>query len=615
MKIIVLIPPFLQPLQIIRFLLLIKDAVTPSLTTFMKKGVEAIPAFLLFKKAGTSITTLTTCMTDVVGALTRLLDLLKPQLVMKENITTINYIDSTTCATAVKYVEEEGGMIRPLKLQPTVKYIEEEGGLKSSTKEEELKTNLATTTNETNEHLPTSDSFPDNDTTVTYRFNGFAMKLDTTQATLHTSPDLDESTERTTDDTLTDKPDFDNERNTRTQLELRWKKILTSASDALCTHTSYSNQPKISPPTTIQGTQQWTEVTPRPHTITCHSNNNNLISTNKDSGRQANQFACLSAPDDDDDDEQPFYTTSTKKPSNVLAAKLTQRDHFYTTSTGQPSDYYTTSQPSDSHLQPNHYWTNRCFNCKRPNCYLKVCNKTRDPVAISYNKHARIMEIKNNNKFLAKQHSSSNHHWKPPSPDENNQRTIYGKTYIWEINSNGHHSWNKLKQPKNNVYVYNLLPTNISKSKHPITPHKNTEAKAPPTNIHGLPWTPDDLSKHLTTATIAAAVSPTLTPIVDDNTVSTVATSITEDNGKERKKVHQSIIKKQINEINRIQLQMNGLRLDNNLKTYNQTKRPLNVDPSLSYNDLGAEPTDFILIYKRIEHIQKQLKTQKSIPL
>ena len=209
-------------------------------------------------------------------------------------------------------------------------------------------------------------------------------------------------------------------------------KILTSASDALCTHTTSSNQLKIHPSTTRQVTQQWTEVTPPPHTITCHSNNNNLISTNKDSGRQANQFACLSAPDDDDDDdeqpfyitstddddddEQPFYTTSTKKPSNVLAAKLTQRDHFYTTSTGQPSDYsgqpsdyYTTSQPSDSHLQPNHYWTNRCFNCKRSNCYLEVCNKTRDPVAISHNKHACIMEIKNNKKILAKQHSSSKH--------------------------------------------------------------------------------------------------------------------------------------------------------------------------------------------------------------
>ena len=78
LKIIVLIPPFLQPLQIFHFLLLIKDAVTPSLTTFMKEGMEAIPAFLHFKKAGTSITILTTCMTEIVGALTRLLDPLKP---------------------------------------------------------------------------------------------------------------------------------------------------------------------------------------------------------------------------------------------------------------------------------------------------------------------------------------------------------------------------------------------------------------------------------------------------------------------------------------------------------------------------------------------------------
>ena len=258
--------------------------------------MEAIPASLRFKKAGTSITTLTTCMTEIVGALTRLLDLLKPQLAMKENITTINYIDSTTCATAVKYDEGEGEMIRPLKLQPTVKYIGEEGGLKLQptiqyTKEEEgitRKTNLATTTNETNKHVTSSDSLPDNDTTITYIFNGFAMDLDTTQATLHTSPDLDESNEPTTDDTLTDKSTSDIEHNTRTQLELRWKKILSSASDALCINTNHSTQPKILPPTTIQDTQQWTEVTPRPHTITCHSNNNNLVSTNIDSGRQNN---------------------------------------------------------------------------------------------------------------------------------------------------------------------------------------------------------------------------------------------------------------------------------------------------------------------------------------
>ena len=211
LKIIALIPPVLQPLQIIHLLLLIKDASTPPLTTFMKERMDAIPSSLCFKKAGTSITALTTCMTEIVGALTRLLDLLKPQLAIKENITTINYIDSTTCATAVKDVEEEGGITRPLKLQPTVEYMEEEGGLKSSTKEEELKTKLAITTNDTNEQPHTS--------TVTYRFNGFSMKLNPTQAILHTSP-LDESSKRITESTLPDKPDFDNERKTRTQLEL-----------------------------------------------------------------------------------------------------------------------------------------------------------------------------------------------------------------------------------------------------------------------------------------------------------------------------------------------------------------------------------------------------------
>ena len=160
LTIITLIPPVLQPLQIIHLFLLIKDASTPPLTTFMKERIEAIPSTLCFKKVGTSITALTTCMTEIVGALTRLLDLFKPQLAMKETTPTINNIDSTPCATAVKDVEEKGGITRPLKLQPTVEYMEEEGGLlqptveymeeegglKSSTKEEELKTN--------NQHQP-----------------------------------------------------------------------------------------------------------------------------------------------------------------------------------------------------------------------------------------------------------------------------------------------------------------------------------------------------------------------------------------------------------------------------------------------------------------------------
>ena len=87
LKIIVLIPTLLQPLQIIHFLLLIKDAVTPTFTLFtsMRKVVEVILAFLfqkkennLIKEAGTSTTTLTTFMKDVVEVLSKLLGLLKP---------------------------------------------------------------------------------------------------------------------------------------------------------------------------------------------------------------------------------------------------------------------------------------------------------------------------------------------------------------------------------------------------------------------------------------------------------------------------------------------------------------------------------------------------------
>ena len=223
------------------------------------------------------------------------------------------------------------------------------------------------------------------------------------------------------------------------------------------------------------------------------------------------------------------------------------------------------------------------------------------------------MEIKRNQRIFPKlRHHNSPKGWRSPSPDENNRRTIYGNPYIWETNSNGHYSWKKFENPKN---LRNILPTNISKSKHPMTTHETIEVKVPPIKVQGFPWTPDDLSNHLTTAAIAAAVSSTLNPLLDDNTASTVATSITEDNIKEPnwKRAHQSAIKEQTKEIHRIQLQMDGLMLNNSLKIYNQTKRSLSSDPSLSYEEPGAEPNEFNFIYKRVGYIQKRLKTQNYL--
>ena len=63
-----------------------------------------------------------------------------------------------------------------------------------------------------------------------------------------------------------------------------------------------------------------------------------------------------------------------------------------------------------------------------------------------------------------------------------------------------------------------------------MTTHETIKANIHPTNVHGFPWTPDDLSNHLTTAAIVAAVTVTLKPSLDDNTASTDATSTTEDN-------------------------------------------------------------------------------------
>ena len=232
------------------------------------------------------------------------------------------------------------------------------------------------------------------------------------------------------------------------------------------------------------------------------------------------------------------------------------------------------------------------------------------------------MEVKRNKRIMVKHRKySSTKGWRAPSPEENNQHTIYDNPYIWETNPNGPGCWKKFKNPKK---LRNPVPTNVSisnskpsvataiESTYSTTTHEANEVQVFPTEVQGFPWTPDDLSNHLTTAAIAAAVSSTLNPLLDDNTASTVATSITEDNIKEPnwKRAHQSAIKEQTKEIHRIQLQMDGLMLDNSLKIYNQTKRSLSSDPSLSYEEPGAEPNEFNFIYKRVGYIQKRLKTQ-----
>ena len=54
---------------------------------------------------------------------------------------------------------------------------------------------------------------------------------------------------------------------------------------------------------------------------------------------------------------------------------------------------------------------------------------------------------------------SSTKGWRAPSPEENNQRTINGNTYIWETNPNGPGCWKKLKNPKK---LKSPVPTNVS---------------------------------------------------------------------------------------------------------------------------------------------------------
>ena len=106
----------------------------------------------------------------------------------------------------------------------------------------------------------------------------------------------------------------------------------------------------------------------------------------------------------------------------------------------------------------------------------------------------------------------------------------------------------KLKNPvPTNVSISNSKPsaTTAIESTYSTTTHEANEVQVFPTEVQGFLWTPDDRFNHLTTAAIAAAVTSTFKPILDDNTASTAATSTIEDNIKalNRKKAYLSAIK------------------------------------------------------------------------
>ena len=84
------------------------------------------------------------------------------------------------------------------------------------------------------------------------------------------------------------------------------------------------------------------------------------------------------------------------------------------------------------------FWKNRCWNCKKEDCNAGICKLPIDAERMETN---RLAWAKENNKDpnvrRKREGKGTNPEWKPPTPEENNKRVIYGKPHTW----NGRSSW------------------------------------------------------------------------------------------------------------------------------------------------------------------------------
>jgi hypothetical protein len=97
------------------------------------------------------------------------------------------------------------------------------------------------------------------------------------------------------------------------------------------------------------------------------------------------------------------------------------------------------------------FWKNRCWNCKQENCSVPRCNKAIDKNQIEINKQEWMKENNRDSTDFKGQGRRTNKpipkNWRPPEPQENNKRIIYGKPYTW----NGVSSWILDKTPESGL--------------------------------------------------------------------------------------------------------------------------------------------------------------------
>jgi hypothetical protein len=97
------------------------------------------------------------------------------------------------------------------------------------------------------------------------------------------------------------------------------------------------------------------------------------------------------------------------------------------------------------------FWKNRCWNCRKEDCNVGICKLPINNEQIEISKQEWM---KDNNKDSiptrrrnGKPRGDRPNAWRPPEPQENNKRVIYGKPHTW----NGRSSWVEDKTPSSGL--------------------------------------------------------------------------------------------------------------------------------------------------------------------
>jgi hypothetical protein len=96
------------------------------------------------------------------------------------------------------------------------------------------------------------------------------------------------------------------------------------------------------------------------------------------------------------------------------------------------------------------FWKNRCWNCKKSGCNKNRCKILIDEVRCERNRQEWMKETRGNGSFNKTNGSGTSTKpfaWRPPEPDENNKRVIYGCPHT----CNGKSSWIEDETPSSGL--------------------------------------------------------------------------------------------------------------------------------------------------------------------